>query len=111
MVKLFNVHQKHKPLQLSIEHVMFISTESIKSPCPADNRILTSNNLFDMYYFLNKDINNYTNTFKCMVDDFIPLQFSKFLSKESMMINKVILVSFVQFFSLIALSLWLNVIN
>ena len=53
---------------------MFVSTESIKSPRPVDNRILTSNGLFDIYYFMNKDNNSHTNTFKCMVDDFTSLQ-------------------------------------
>ena len=75
------MHQKHKPLQLSIDFVMFINTESIKNPCPVDNRILTSKYLLDTYYFLNKDINNYTNTFKCMVGDFIPLQLKKIAIK------------------------------
>ena len=54
LCELDKFHQKHKPLKLSIDYVVFISTESNKSLCAVDNRILTSNNLFDIYYFLNK---------------------------------------------------------
>ena len=47
--ELDNLHQKHKPLKLSTDYVMFINASSIKSLCPVDNRILTSNNLFNIY--------------------------------------------------------------
>ena len=44
---------------------------------------------------MNKDINNYTNPFKCMVDDFISLRLKNKLLKSSMMIDKVLLVIFI----------------
>ena len=80
--ELEKLHQKHKPLKLSIDYVMFINTSSIKSLCPVDNCILTSNNVFDTYYFLNININNNnitnnTLSFIDKVDDFISLRLKK----------------------------------
>ena len=70
-------NQNHKPLKVSIDNAMFVNTESMKSPCPVDNRLLTSNSLIDIYYFMNNDINNNTN--KCVhnVTDFISLRLKK----------------------------------
>ena len=67
--ELDKLHQKHKPLKLSIDYVMFISTSSIKGWCPVDNRISTSNNVFNVYYFMNKDMNNNTLAFIANVGD------------------------------------------
>ena len=53
------------------------NTRSIKSLCPVDNRILTSNTLFMYLYFTNKDINNNTLAFIANVDDFISLRLKK----------------------------------
>ena len=79
--ELDKLHQKHKPLKLLIDYVMFINTESIKSLCPVDNCILTSNNLFDIYYLMNKHINDNTNTFINNVNDFISLRLKKITIK------------------------------
>ena len=80
--ELDKLHQKHKPLKLSIAYVMFIDTESIKSPCPVDNRILTSNSLFEIYDFINNDIHNNTNTFINNANVFISLRLKKLLKTK-----------------------------
>ena len=79
--ELNKLHQKHKPLKLSIDYVMFINTESSKSPCPVDNCILTSNSLFDIYYFMNKNIHNNTLRLINNVNDFISLRLKKITIK------------------------------
>ena len=79
--ELDKLHQKHKPLKLSIDYVMFINTSSIESLCPVDNCILTSNNVFDIYYFMNKHINNNTLSFIDNVDDFSSLRLKKITIK------------------------------
>ena len=69
--ELDKLHQTHKPSKLSIDYIMFINTSSIKSLCPVDNCILTSNIFFDFYYFMNKHIHTNTLTFTNNVNDFI----------------------------------------
>ena len=79
--ELDKLHQKHKPLNLSIDCFTHVNTSSSKESCKITNRILTSNSLFDIYYFMNEVISHYTYTFKCMVDDFISLQLNKITIK------------------------------
>ena len=79
--ELDKLHQKHKPLKLSIDCFTLVNTSSSKKSCNITKRILTSNSLFDIYYFMNKVISHCTYTFKCMVDDFISLQLNKITIK------------------------------
>ena len=49
------LHQKNKPLKLLIEYELLATFPSYKCMKHVCDRALTSNNLFDIYYFLNKD--------------------------------------------------------
>ena len=72
--ELDKLHQTHIPLKVSIDYVMVLSTSSNTSLCPVDNRILTSNSLFDIYYVMNNGINHNTHTFINNVNDCISLR-------------------------------------
>ena len=50
--ELDKLHQKHKPLKLLIEYDIFATSTSFTCLNHVRNRTLTSNNLFDIYYFL-----------------------------------------------------------
>ena len=53
---LGKLHQNHKPLKLLIEYDILATSTSFTCLNHVRNRTLTSNNLFDIYYFLNKDL-------------------------------------------------------
>ena len=109
--ELDKLHQKHKPLKLSIDYVMFINTESIKSPCPVDNCILTSNSLFDIYYFMNKNIHNNTLRFINNVNDFISLRLKKVTIKVINDDRQSVISNFYSFFSISNINSFVNIIN
>ena len=53
---LDKLHQKNKPLKILIEYDVLATFASNKCMKQVRDRALTSNNLFDIYYFLNKDL-------------------------------------------------------
>ena len=53
---LGKLHEKHKPLKLLIEYEVLATSTSFKCLKQVRNRTLTSTNLVDIYYFLNKDL-------------------------------------------------------
>ena len=62
------------------------------------NRTLTSNNLFDIYYFLNKDLYKTNLVYSRNMVNFISLQVKKKLLKSSIMKDKVLLANFIHIF-------------
>ena len=53
--ELDKLHQTIKPLKLLIEYELLATFASYKCMKHVCDRALTSNNLFDIYYFLNED--------------------------------------------------------
>ena len=54
--ELDKLHHKYKPLKLFIEYDLFVTFSSFTRWFNVCNRTLISINLFDIYYFLNKDL-------------------------------------------------------
>ena len=54
--ELDKLHKKYKPLKLLIEYEILATFASYKCMRHVCDRALTSNNLFDIYYFLNEDL-------------------------------------------------------
>ena len=54
--ELDKLHQTNKPLKLLIEYELLATFASYKCMKHVCDRALTSNNLFDIYYFLNEDL-------------------------------------------------------
>ena len=79
--ELDKLHQKHKPLKLLIEYDIFVSSTSFTFFNHLRNRTLTSNNLFDIYYFLNKDLYKTNLVYRDNVVNFISLQVKKITIK------------------------------
>ena len=79
--ELDKLHQKHKPLKLLIEYDIFVTSTSFTFFNHLRNRTLTSNNLFDIYYFLNKDLYKTNLVYRDNVVNFISLQVKKITIK------------------------------
>ena len=101
--ELDKLHQKNKPLKLLIEYDVLATFASYKCMKQVRDRALTSNNFFDIYYFLNKDLHaikliyNSDNSYNTI--NAISEQVKKLLLKSSMMIHKVLLrVDFIHIF-------------
>ena len=74
---LGKLHQKHKPLKLLIEYDIFATSTSFTCLNHVRNRTLTSNNLFDIDYFLNKDLYENNLVYSRNMVNFISLQVKK----------------------------------
>ena len=79
--ELDKLHQKHKPLKLLIEYDIFATSTSFTCLNHVRNRTLTSNNLFDIYYFLNKDLYETNLMYSRNMVNFISLQVKKITIK------------------------------
>ena len=79
--ELDKLHQKHKPLKLLIEYDIFATSTSFTCLNHVRNRTLTSNNLFDIYYFLNKDLYETNLVYSRNMVNFISLQVKKITIK------------------------------
>ena len=79
--ELDKLHQKHKPLKLLIEYVILAKSTSFTCLNHVRNRTLTSNNLFDIYYFLNKDLYETNLVYSRNMVNFISLQVKKITIK------------------------------
>ena len=74
---LGKLHQKHKPLKSLIEYDILVTSTSFTCLNHVRNRTLTSNNLFDIYYFLNKDLYETNLVYSRNMVNFISLQVKK----------------------------------
>ena len=92
--ELDKLHQSHKPLKSLIEYEILATSTSFKCLNQVRNRTLTSINLFDIYYFLNKDLHEIKLVYRRNMDNLISLQVKKKLLKSSMIIDTVLLVFF-----------------
>ena len=72
--ELDKLHQKNKPLKLFIEYDIFVTFNSFTRWFDVCNRTLISINLFDMYYFLNKDLHKVKLVYASDMANFISLQ-------------------------------------
>ena len=79
--ELDKLHQKHKPLKLLIEYDILATSTSFTCLNHVRNRTLTSNNLFDIYYFLNKDLYETNLVYSRNMVNFISLQVKKITIK------------------------------
>ena len=79
--ELDKLHQEHKPLKLLIEYDIFATSTSFTCLNYVRNRTLTSNNLFDIYYFLNKDLYETNLMYSRNMVNFISLQVKKITIK------------------------------
>ena len=75
--ELDKLHQKHKPLKLLMEYDIFATSTSFTCLNHVRNRTLTSNSLFDIYYFLNKDLYEINLVYSRNMVNFISLQVKK----------------------------------
>ena len=75
--ELGKLHQKHKPFKLLIEYDIFVTSTSFTWLNHVRNRTLTSTNLFDIYYFLNKDLHETKLVYSRNTDNLFPLQVKK----------------------------------
>ena len=75
--ELDKLHQKHKPVKLLIEYDIFATSTSFTCLNHVRNRTLTSNNLFDIYYFLNKDLYETNLVYSRNMVNFISVQVKK----------------------------------
>ena len=79
--ELDKLHQNHKPLKLLIEYDILATSTSFTCLNHVRNRTLTSNNLFDIYYFLNKDLYETNLMYSRNMVNFISLQVKKITIK------------------------------
>ena len=79
--ELDKLHQKNKPLKLFIEYDIFVTFSSFTRWFNVCNRTLISINLFDIYYFLNKDLHKVKLVYASDMDNFISLQVKKITIK------------------------------
>ena len=79
--ELDKLHQNHKPLKLLIEYDILATSTSFTCLNYVRNRTLTSNNLFDIYYFLNKDLCETNLMYSRNMVNFISLQVKKITIK------------------------------
>ena len=74
---LGKLHQNHKPLKLLIEYDILATSTSFTCLNHVRNRTLTSNSLFDTYYFLNKDLYETNLTYSRNMVNFIHYKLKK----------------------------------
>ena len=79
--ELDKLHQKHKPVKLLIEYDILATSTSFTCLNHVRNRTLTSNNLFDIYYFLNEDLYETNSMYSRNMINFISLQVKKITIK------------------------------
>ena len=79
--ELDKLHQKNKPLTLFIEYDIFVTFSSFTRWFHVCNRTLISINLFDIYYFLNKDLHKVKLVYASDMANFISLQVNKITIK------------------------------
>ena len=79
--ELDKLHQEHKPLKLLIEYDILATSTSFTCMNYVRNRTLTSNNLFDIYYFLIKDLYETNLMYSRNMVNFISLQVKKITIK------------------------------
>ena len=79
--ELDKLHQKNKPLKLFIEHDIFVTFSSFTRWFHVCNRTLISINLFDIYYFLNKDLHKVKLVYASDMANLISLQVNKITIK------------------------------
>ena len=79
--ELDKLHQKSKPLKLFIEYDLFVTFSSFTRWFNVCNRTLISINLFDIYYFLNKDLHKVKLVYAGGMASFISLQVKKITIK------------------------------
>ena len=79
--ELDKLHQKSKPLKLFIEYDIFVTFSSFTRWFNVCNRTLISINLFDIYYFLNKDLHKVKLVYASDMANFISLQVTKITIK------------------------------
>ena len=79
--ELDKLHQTHKPLKLLIEYDILATSTSFTCLNHVRNRTLTSNTLFDIYYFLNKDLYETNLMYSRNMVNFISLQVKKITIK------------------------------
>ena len=79
--ELDKLHQKSKPLKLFIEYDIFVTFSSFTRWFNVCNRTLISINLFDIYYFLNKDLHKVKLVYASDMSNFISLQVKKITIK------------------------------
>ena len=79
--ELDKLHQKHKPVKLLIEYDILATSTSFTCLNHVRNRTLTSNNLFDIYYFLNEDLYETNLMYSRNMVNFISLQVKKITIK------------------------------
>ena len=79
--ELDKLHQKHKPLKLLIEYDILATSTSFTCLNHVRNRTLTSNNLFDISYFLNEDLYETNLMYIRNMVNFISLQVKKITIK------------------------------
>ena len=79
--ELDKLHQTNKPLKLFIEYDIFVTFSSFTRWFHVCNRTLISINLFDIYYFLNKDLHKVKLVYASDMANFISLQVNKIIIK------------------------------
>ena len=79
--ELDKLHHKYKPLKLFIEYDLFVTFSSFTRWFNVCNRTLISINLFDIYYFLNKDLHKVKLVYAGGMASFISLQVKKIIIK------------------------------
>ena len=79
--ELHKLHQKNKPLKLFIEYDIFVTFSSFTRWFNVCNRTLISINLFDIYYFLNKDLHKVKLVYASDMANCISLQVKKITIK------------------------------
>ena len=79
--ELDKLHQKSKPLKLFIEYGLIITSTSSKCLNQVRFRTITSNNLFDIYYYLNKYLYEIKLVYNDTMVNFISLQVKKITIK------------------------------
>ena len=79
--ELDKLHQKNTPLKLFIEYDIFVTFSSFTRWFNVCNRTLISIKLFDIYYFLNKDLHKVKLVYASDMDNFISLQVKKITIK------------------------------
>ena len=75
--ELDKLHQKHKPLKLLTEYDIFVTPTSFTCLNLVRTRTLTSTNLFDTYYFRNKDLHETKLVYRRNMVNFISLHVKK----------------------------------
>ena len=99
--ELDKLHQKNKPLKLFIEYDALATYSSFTCLNHVCNRTLISINLFDIYYFLNKDLHKVKLVYeRSSMVNFISLQVKKITIKVINDGDKILLMTFIFIFKI-----------